>query len=141
MNLDCASCNSDNTQKLSLIVHSGTMENKSQTTGLGIASGGLGVGIGSTKGTSTSKLAKQYEEPEKMPVIRGFIAIMFFSLIAALFFGSSAIQIGFYIGIVAVIFSIFHNVKLYPKEHAEWDAKYICLKCSTVFDPKAHDLH
>ncbi len=136
MNLDCSNCHSENTQKLSLIVNNGTMDNKSQTAGLGFAGSGLGLGVAASKGTSTSKLAKQYAEPEKMPVIGGFFAIMMLSLIATIFFGSIAIEVGVYIGIAVSALSLLNNLKSYPKQYASWDAKFICLKCSTVFTPK-----
>lgn len=135
MNLNCPNCGNENTQKLSLAVASGTFSNRSVSMGAGFTGSGVGVGGGASRGTSTSKFAEQYAEPQKMQPIKMFIAVLILAGFAALFVGSIAITIGFWVGILASLLSIYNNVKVYPREHAEWNSKFLCHRCSMVFTP------
>lgn len=137
MEFNCPSCGSESTQKLSLAVAGGTFSNQSVSMGAGLTGTGVGVGGVTTKGTSTSKFAEKNAEPEKLPPIRTFIAVLIFSGFVALFVGGAALQVGFWLGLLAVAFCIYNNVKLFPREHAEWDSKFLCQRCSTIFVPKA----
>lgn len=135
MELNCSTCQSDNTQKLSLLVHGGTMANSSKSTAVGLSRAGLGIAGVKTTGTSVSELAKRYEEPKKESVIGSFFSIFILTCLVSAFAGATA----FYIGLgMAFLFSgmaFHHNRKEFPRLHAEWDKKYICLRCSNVFIP------
>jgi hypothetical protein len=66
----CKNCNSENTQKLSIIYENGTnnISTNSKTVGVGFGGGG-GIGIGrsstNTSGTSQSILAQKVSPPKK----------------------------------------------------------------------------
>lgn len=137
MNLQCPQCQSEGTQKLSLAVEGGTFSTSGQTIGVGVAGQGVGAFGASSKGKSVSKTAVKYAEPEKLPTVQGPLAIMVVAGVASLFFGSSAITVGLWIAGAAMVLCFLNNVFSYPKEHAAWDAKYICMRCAHVFDPAA----
>lgn len=134
--LTCPKCRSDNTQKLSLAVEGGTFSNRAITIGAGVANAGAGLGAGSTKGTSTSKLAQRHEAPQKIPVIRGGLSILIVAWVVALLAGPWAMTLGYLIAAVAAVWGWIYNFRFYPKEMAAWDAQYLCLRCSEVFEPR-----
>lgn len=136
MKLECPKCGSENTQKLSLAVEAGTFSSNSFSFGIGGAGTSMGVLGASTSGASTSKMAQKFAAPEKMPVIGGFLAIMLLAAIAAFFFGGIAITVGFWIGVVAAILALAYNLTSFPREFAEWNAKFLCLRCAEVFTPR-----
>lgn len=138
MILACPKCSSDNTQKLSLAVEGGTFSNSGVTVGVGAARGGAGLMAASTKGSSTSKLAQKHEAPEKVPVIRGGLSIIVIGWIVSLFAGSWASAVGCLIAAMLAVLGWKYNFKDFPRELAEWNAKYLCLRCSEVFTPAEH---
>lgn len=89
----------------------------------------------STSGSSKSHLAERYAAPEKLPVIGAFFLVMLFAVIAAIFVGSTAIEIGVILGTLLALRSYRRNQKYFPTALAEWQARYICLRCSEVFTP------
>lgn len=103
LQLECPKCGSENTQKLSLAVEGGTVSSRATTLGLGTTGRGGGLVAGSTNGSSKSHLAQKYSAPEKVPAIRGFIAIMICAGVVALFVGTIAIHIGVVIGVFAAV--------------------------------------
>ena len=140
IDLTCPKCRSDNTQKLSLAVEGGTFSNKAITIGAGVANTGAGLGAGSTKGTSTSRLAQRHEAPEKIPVIRGGLSILIVAWVVSLLAGPWAMTVGYLIAVAGAGWGWVYNFRFYPTEMAEWDAKYLCLRCSEVFKPQASQL-
>ena len=137
MNLTCPNCRSDNTQKLSLAVEGGTFSSKATTVGIGATGGGAGLMAASTSGSSTSTLAQKHAAPEKWPVISGGIGIVAVSWVASLFAGHWAFLFGCGLTAILAIFGWKYNFKDYPRELAEWNAQYLCLRCSEVFTPGA----
>lgn len=137
MELSCPKCRSENTQKLSLAVEGGTFSTKGLTVGVGAAKGGAGLMAASTKGSSTSKLAQKHEAPEKVPVIRGGLSIIAIAWAVSLFAGSWAFTLGCLIAAVAAVWGWKYNFIDYGRELTEWNAKYLCLRCSEVFTPCA----
>ena len=137
MNLQCPKCQSESTQKLSLAVEGGTFNSTGQTIGVGVSNSGVGAFGGASKGKSVSKTAEKYAEPEKLPTIQGPLAIMVAAGVCSLFFGSSAITVGLWIAGIAMVLCFLNNVFSFPKEHAVWDAKYICQRCAHVFTPSS----
>jgi hypothetical protein len=55
--------------------------------------------------------------------------------IVSIFVGGSAITVGLWVAGVSMILSFVYNFFAFPKEHAAWDAKYICQRCAHVFTP------
>lgn len=138
MDLVCPKCRSDNTQKLSLAVEGGTFSSKATTVGIGAARGGAGLMAASTSGASTSKLAQKYAAPEKTPAISAGLVIAFISWIISLFTGHWVFVWGCGFAAVCAIWGLKYNFKDYPRELSEWNAKYLCLRCSDVFTPDAN---
>lgn len=135
MDLACPNCRSDNTQKLSLAVEGGTFSSNATTVGVGATGGGAGLMAASTSGSSTSMLAQKHAAPEKWPVISGGIGIIAVSWIASLFLGNWAFLSGCGLAAILAIFGWKYNFKDYRRELAEWNAKYLCMRCSGVFTP------
>lgn len=135
LELQCTKCGSDNTQKLSLAVEGGTFSGSSFSIGAGGSRNGGGMFGASTTGSSKSHLAEKYAAPEKLPVIGAFFLVMLFAAIAAIFVGYAAIEIGVILATLLALRSFRKNQKYYPTALAEWQARYICLRCSEVFTP------
>lgn len=123
MNLQCPQCQSDHTQKLSLAVEGGTFSSTGQTLGVGVSGSGAGAFGATSKGKSVSKTAEKHAEPEKLPAIRGPLAIMLLAGLASLFFGSGAITVGLWIAGCSMVFCLLYNMFIYRGEHREWDAE------------------
>jgi hypothetical protein len=134
MDLSCPQCKSDNTQKLSLLVEGGTSKISTTTFGVGGAAGHMAVGGASTKGVSVSKLAEKQAAPTKVPVISGSLAILFVAWLISVFAGPTAMTIGYVLVAAVVVFGWRYNWTKYPSEYAEWDKKFICMRCSNVFE-------
>jgi hypothetical protein len=134
MNLQCPKCQSENTQKLSLAVEGGTFNTSGKTLGVGVGGAGVGAFGGASKGKSVSKTAEKYAEPEKLPAILGPLGIMLLAGLVSIFVGGSAITVGLWLAGVTMVLSFIHNFFVFPKEHAAWDAKYICQRCAHVFE-------
>ena len=133
MNLQCPKCESESTQKLSLAVEGGTFNTSGKTIGVGVGGSGVGAFGGASKEKSVSKTAEKYAEPEKLPTIQGPLAIMLVAGVCSLFLGSGAITVGLWIAVAAMVMCFLNNVFSFPKQHAAWDAKYICQRCAHVF--------
>lgn len=135
MDLSCPQCKSDQTQKLSLLVEGGTSKTSTTTFGVAGAGGHIGVGGASSSGVSVSKLAEKYAAPAKHPVIRISVAILFLAWLASFFAGAIAMTIGYILIVVVAVLGWRYNWTKFAGEYAEWDSKFICLRCSNVFVP------
>lgn len=137
MDLACPKCRSDNTQKLSLAVEGGTFSSKATTLGVGASGGGAGLMAASTNGSSTSQLAQKHAAPTKAPAISGGVGIVVVAWIASLFIGNWVFAVGCLLAAACAIWGWKYNFKDYPRELAEWNAKYLCMRCSDLFTPGA----
>jgi hypothetical protein len=138
MDLTCPNCRSDNTQKLSLAVEGGTFTSRGTTVGVGATGKGAGIMAASTKGASTSQLAEKHAAPEKLHPIGAGIGIVIIAWIVSLFAGETAFTIGCFIAGIAAVWGFKYNLKDYPRELAEWNQKFLCLRCSHVFAPQSN---
>ena len=90
-NLNCPKCNSENTQKLSAIVDSGTSHSQSVSVGSFGGSFGGSAGFGTTSSTTNtttqSTLAKKLAAPRKRATVLLLIGFGFLMLIAWGMFG------------------------------------------------------
>ena len=132
MQLSCPLCKSDHTQKLSLLVEGGTSKTSTTTFGVGGVGGNLAAGGALSSGVSISKLAEKYKAPEKTPVIRLSLAILFFAWLISLFAGATAMTIGYLLVVVVAVSGWRYNWTKFGGQFAKWDAKFICLRCSNV---------
>lgn len=162
MDLNCPKCNSENTQKITAIVDSGTTHSRGTTTSVGVGSvgGGLAYGgsTGTTRTTHTTALAQRFTKPKKRS--EGYVlSSVFLTLIASWL---SAALIGPIIGsknefvvflealICLVVFGrlIFrwqknkseknkeYNRNSFPEEIETWSNGFFCHRCEAVFVPK-----
>jgi len=141
----CKKCNSENTQKLSLIYENGTnnISTNSKTTGVGFGRGGIGIGSASTNtsGKSQSILAQKLSPPKKNSyLLAGFVmilgAVFSFNLfelsIKNSFFGLIGIFIlAFGIKIFRVNYK--YNTNTFPKKYLEWTKTWHCNKCGNLY--------
>ena len=134
MQLSCPRCKSENTQKLSLLVEGGTSKTSTTTFGVGGVGGNMAAGGALSSGVSTSKLAEKNKAPEKIPVIRLSLAILFLAWLISLFAGATAMTIGFLLVVVVAVSGWRYNWTKFGREFAQWDAKFICLRCSNIFE-------
>ena len=141
----CKSCNSENTQKLSVIYENGTsnISTNSKTTGVGFGGEGFGIGTASTNtsGTSQSMLAQKVSPPEKNSYLLAGVTI----LIGVIFlFNVNALRINDFIcGLIGVFllgfgFKIFrvnyrYNSNAFPKKYLEWNKAWHCNKCGAIY--------
>ncbi|MFA9190663.1 hypothetical protein AAGV28_04700 [Flavobacterium sp. FZUC8N2.13] len=140
----CKNCNSENTQKISLIYEKGTnnISTNSKTVGVGI---GTGVVVGSvstnTSGKSQSLLAEKVSPPKKNSYLLAFfiitIGLIFLVNINELdtkgsIFGLIAILlVGFAIKIIKVTYK--YNSITFPKKYMEWTKSWHCNKCGYIY--------
>lgn len=130
----CPKCNSDNTQKLSVIFESGT--NSINTTGY-VAGTGLGsiVGIGgaATKmsGTSQSLLAERVAPPAKKKYKWPMVSILFGVFLLGTVNWLSAVLIAG--GVIFNILAWKYNSDQWPGLHQTWLSSWCCNKCGAVY--------
>jgi len=132
--LSCPSCGSENSQKLSLAVHAGTSTSTTTTAIIGGASGHFGQGLALSGGTTTSQLAKTHAEPKKKPVFLPLFLVLPVAGVLALihWIAGAAVLLPF---VVKSWLNLSYNQDVQPKLHAEWSAKFICLRCGNIFKP------
>jgi hypothetical protein len=141
----CKNCDSENTQKLSLIYESGTnnISTNSKTVGVGFGGGAIGIGsaLTNTSGTSQSILAQKVSPPKK----NSYLLAVFVMIIGALFlcnlhelniketvFGLMGIfLLGFGIKIFRVNYR--YNSSTFSKKHLEWTKTWHCNKCGNKY--------
>jgi len=143
LNLNCPSCASDNTQRLSVIYEHGMSDvnTSSNTAGLGIGRGGLGVGLAKTKtkGTSQTAMSQKASPPPKKPFLKPLGLIFVAYLVLIIFAGNSKI-FGGLVGLLWlggstawIAFAIKYNTKEWPQLKSTWDDSFLCNRCNQMF--------
>jgi hypothetical protein len=141
--MKCPTCDSDNTQRLSIIYGGGLTAVDTSTVGVGagISGGGLGGGIGvaGTRGTHQTALSRQVAPPKR-------ISMFNVSILPA---------IGFFVGLGildgAVLFGLIwmalvlagtawvwtgtwrYNTQVWPQKIEKWNRQFMCMRCGEVF--------
>ena len=149
MPISCATCQSENVQKLSLVYQNGLSDLSGTQTavGIGIGRGGLGVGSGRSKikGTQQSSLSQKASPPFKKRVIRNafiHLAITFLvvPMIMVSLFNNTAASISV---VIYAVFAICHTIKSikfnlseYPSLYNTWNQQFMCLTCGVLFAPE-----
>jgi hypothetical protein len=136
--MQCPQCNSDNTQRLSVIYQSGTQHISTTSTSFG-GGGGTGFGVGSavtnTSGTSRSYLAIKAAPPAKKTFKK---ATMFASFWLLSWFLASTIPFPLFLPLLGIaIFSAYkairYNKDEYPGLRQTWLKSWHCNKCGTIY--------
>lgn len=142
LDLNCPNCKSENTQKLSSIVDSGTTHSRSHSVGsVGGSIGGsasYGMTSGTTNTRSQSALARKLAAPAKKPTIMlifgfGFLMMLTWALMGKLgLFGAAAL--GFLAWTLFQKNFAFNKNEL-PALLQKWNNTFYCHRCETQFQP------
>jgi len=145
VNLNCPSCSSGETQKLSLVYEQGlsNINTKSATGGIGLSGGGLGLASVSTTTTGvTQTVASQRSAPpSKKRYFKPLLTILIVWVLVTLF-----VMPGNFLGKVFellwmgasaawVVYAFKYNSTVWPGLQATWDRTFVCNRCSNIFEP------
>jgi hypothetical protein len=136
--MQCTKCNSDNTQRLTVVYEHGTqnINTTGHSAGVGDVAGSLGFGGVRTKtrGTSKTTMAQKASPPEKKPmkagVILAIIGFFCFSghgnmkIIAAVLMA---------VGAYNIYRAISYNSNKWPELYRYWSNSWLCNKCGTIY--------
>ncbi len=140
-NLSCPKCQSENTQKLSGIVASGTSQSQSVSVGsFGGTVGGaasFGTTSSTTNTTTQSVLAKKLAAPRKKATILLLIGFGFLILLAWGMFGKYlgtlvAAGLGYW-GYLKYQKNCLYNADVFPRLLDDWNNSFYCHRCENVF--------
>ena len=146
--MDCPTCNSKSTKKLSMVYAQGTRNYNSRTSGSSVSSRGTLSGrSGSRASSSQSALAAAAAPPmpSRIPKIVALILTIIFILPSFTFAFSTTQDISIWARILAILTLIVFSAATYfiykflskshEKRKADWDRAWICLRCGGVYDP------
>lgn len=136
MSITCPRCESEHTQKFSLIYRNGT----AQVT-LASAAGSIGnsdnrVGTTATSGTTQSQLAAECAPPARLPFLVPLIAFLIGGCVLSLMVGAWANAVVLIGAFAYVVYAIKHYFSTHAAQMRHWEAKFLCLRCGTAFLPK-----
>jgi hypothetical protein len=140
--LTCPKCQSENTQKLSAIVASGTSQSQSVSVGsYGGTVGGaaqFGTTSSTTNTTTQSVLAKKLSAPAKKKTILVLVGFGFLALIALGMFSSKLLGIPVaagvgYWGFMIYTKNVAYNATVWPGLFEEWSQSFYCHRCENIF--------
>lgn len=162
MDLTCPKCRSENTQKITAIVDSGTTHSRGTTTSVGVGSVGGRLAVGSSTGTTNTThktaLAQKFPTPSKRSegyvvklvlgtVVIGSVAYAiltsvtnthggFFDLVlGALAYGVTGKLLLGFLKRKADANKVY-NETVYPQEQRAWEHGFFCHRCENVFVPE-----
>lgn len=142
--MQCPACQSDNTQKLSLVYEQGTQNirttGRTYGGGGGIGRGGLGGGFGSATTTTTGKqqtiAAQKAAPPDKKKII---LPIIIIAVGIFLFFQMFPLGLLVTAGGGFLFWKFYrYNSDTFPPLYAQWEKSWVCNKCGTVFTPQTN---
>jgi hypothetical protein len=142
MSLSCPKCSSDQTQRISILYHSGTNTISTSTVGAAIGSGhSAAVGVAATSGQAQSLLAQQLAPPQEQQSL-GSCWVIILGFIGGVLGGAWSGQVLlFYIlmgGSFLWAFALAkqaHNFnrKEFHRLYVEWGKQFMCLRCGHRF--------
>ena len=141
--LTCPKCKSENTQKLSAIVDSGTSRSTSHSVGAVGGTVGGSAAFGTTSSTTNtltqSNLAKRLSAPAKKKTILVLVGFAFLMLLAWGMFGKflgtlAAGGLGYW-GFIIYTKNVAYNTVVWPGLFEQWNQSFYCHRCETVFKP------
>lgn len=127
MNYACPKCSSDQIQPFRIIYESGTSDNISQSTGVGIgmAGGNLGIGVGgaTNRSVSMSRIAQKVAPPEK----RSTPSLLQWVICTLIFFPL------FFLLLFLQIKNSKWNRTEWPRLLDTWENSWLCHRCGHTF--------
>lgn len=140
--MQCAECNSDNVQRLSVVYEAGTQKINTQSrtfgSGVGIGGGGAGLGFGSanthTTGTSQSHLAQKAAPPKK----RSFAPTAILAALGIIPYVMLSLPFTILLLLLAVAgiwayMAYRYNTQQYPPLYQAWQKSWHCNKCGAIY--------
>jgi hypothetical protein len=141
--MECASCKSENIQKLSVAYMAGASKTKGIGAGLGMGGGvGLGVGVGTNQTLLSRLVAPPKISSSSMNAFSAWILINAVGLFLLTAIAKSGPSESVIMALAFMIFaaSCWFAYKAYRKYEAinkvildEYNKKYICLRCGNIF--------
>jgi hypothetical protein len=137
----CASCKSENIQKLALAYMSGSSQTKG--VGLGVGIGGS-IGLGAGMGTNQTLLSNMVAPPKITSPFVGALGIWFLAFFIYTALAVSMPQnmniLSSLLVVIAFVATFWPPIKFYRYLTAknktlmeEYNKKYICLRCGNIF--------
>jgi hypothetical protein len=151
--MNCAQCQSENTQRIELIYEQGTSEIHTRSSSIGSAvsfGGGFSVGSGvtTTRGTQQSRLAKKMAPPGRAPTILALIAALILgglAFLAANTPGTLAtfICVACFLGAaICIAYSVYWEKSVREPKLDGWRKTWHCNRCGAVYyEPCAYDAY
>src|SRR5258708_2332012 len=139
--LNCPKCNSENTQKLSGIVDSGTSHSQSVSVGSFGGTVGNAPAFGATSSTTNtttqSTLAKKLAAPRKKATILLLVGFGFLALFVWALFGKflglvPAAALG-YFAYLKYLKNCAYNATVLPGLLVTWNRSFYCHRCVIMF--------
>jgi DNA-directed RNA polymerase subunit RPC12/RpoP len=149
---NCPSCKSENIQRASVLVSSGSNKLRAATVGVSGGSSGINAGIGLSGGSITSELAAKLSPPNKPQPADLFMfkcitfpgLLLFIALCAYMFFSGGSL-VGGFVTLGLLVFLIYYGYFIwlppqekqrveYPQALAIWERTYFCLRCGSTFE-------
>ena len=134
--MNCTSCESDNTQKLSVVFNSGTsvVNTTTNTAGVGIGSG-LSLGIGGAKSNTTGVSQTNLGAMAAPPMKKSYKAAVILFLFTFIFLGKVLIPWILALGLLIFwMYKIFqYNRGPWVTLYNEWEQTWFCNKCGNTY--------
>jgi hypothetical protein len=141
MNLNCPSCSSEATQKLSLVYEGGyaDINTTSSSTGLGLGRGGVAVGVGKTRtrGVSQTAASQKAAPPARKAYLRPLMYIFGGMILLNIFMSSLGTlwTVLWIVGSIAWVVTAYrYNSGVWPSLKSIWDRSFVCNRCSHTFE-------
>lgn len=158
MDLRCPKCNSTDLKKVSLAYEEGLFrtEGRTRLRAAVVGAGGpdLVVGRATTRGTHQTSLSKRLSPPKRWSYLKLFVGFAVATFIAFIFyihnvmansFVSSSLPVKLYSWIASFLLVLLllltwrHNHSTFPREYAEWDDSFVCMRCGANIKTRAED--
>lgn len=165
MNLDCPSCKSEQTQKITAIVDNGTTHSRGKTVSTGVGSVGgkfaLGSSVGTTNTTHKSELAAKLSAPKKLSegyVLGAMFYVIVIAIVSSQLFILISNRAGWFLILLEIVFFVVaflatsyfvikakkqksnENKKYNSTEYVRlfdlWANGYYCHRCENIFVPQ-----
>lgn len=131
----CPACGSADLIKASLAYEANTSETRSTSTGIGVSTGGFGIGGAVTEGSAQTLLAQRVAPPEQSQ-LAGFLTLLCVGIVAWLCYHFGAPWWAWLIGIIGAGVAIaplsLKEDQENEKRMRDYNKKWLCQRCGAV---------